>query len=319
MHKVLALSVGAGSARSLGTTRLELEAMRHPIALYLAQLSPGSRPTQILALRHVARFWGVSAWDLPWHGLTRANVQVIRAWLRDEFAPATANRMLTACKMVIRACVDLELLGAAEAESIVRVGGIKGRRVGAGRALERAELEELATSCRTDPKTARGARDAALFALLYGCGLRRAELSTLELEHVHPSLANLRVIGKGNVERLIPLPAGTRAKLGAWLELRGHAPGPLLCHVTSGDRVKLLRYSVAGIYRCLRRIGAAAGVASFSPHDLRRTYAGDLLDRGVDLRTVQSLLGHVDIATTVRYDRRGERVRSAAAELLDVP
>lgn len=70
------------------------------------------------------------------------------------------------------------------------------------------------------------------------------------------------------------------------------------------------------VRQLLRRRAFAAGVPAMSPHDLRRTYAGDLLDAGADLPAVQQLLGHASPATTSRYERRGDRARRAAAERL---
>ncbi len=115
----------------------------------------------------------------------------------------------------------------------------------------------------------------------------------------------------------MPLSPTVGPFLEAWLELRGDGPGPFFCPI---DRVGTLRLPQAmtgeAIRQLLGRRRAAAGLAALSPHDLRRTYAGDLLDAGADLPAVQQLLGHASPATTSRYDRRGDRARRAAAERL---
>jgi site-specific recombinase XerD len=97
---------------------------------------------------------------------------------------------------------------------------------------------------------------------------------------------------------------GARDALHAWLRVRGREPGSLLLPVDRHRRVLPRRLTEQTVYDRLGHLAERAGVARFSPHDCRRSLAGDLLDAGVDLATVQALLGHASPATTARYDRR---------------
>ena len=85
------------------------------------------------------------------------------------------------------------------------------------------------------------------------------------------------------------------------------------------DRITIERITDQAVMVILRRRAVAAGVAEFSPHDLRRTFVGDLLDAGVDISIVQRLAGHASIATTGHYDRRGEEEKRKAAFRLHIP
>jgi integrase len=181
------------------------------------------------------------------------------------------------------------------------------------------EARALLDACADDPSPS-GARDAALFALLYGVGLRRAEAVALELADYDAETGRLTVrAGKGRKARVVYATNGGRAAVEDWLVVRGPEPGALLCPVNKGGRMTIRHMTAQAAYSALRRRAHTAGVASFTPHDLRRTFAGDLLDDGADLATVQNLMGHANPATTARYDRRGERAKKKAAELRRVP
>jgi integrase len=156
--------------------------------------------------------------------------------------------------------------------------------------------------------------------VLVGGGLRRSEAGALLVEDYDPESATLRVRhGKGDKERIVYLTGGTGTAIEAWLKTRGRAPGPLFCHVYRTGRIVLERLTTSAIYQALRRRAARAGVRTFSPHDLRRTFISDLLDAGADLATVQRQAGHASPATTERYDRRGDHAKRKAAALVSIP
>lgn len=146
----------------------------------------------------------------------------------------------------------------------------------------------------------------------------------LDVKHYDAARRDLLVRGKGRKERRVPLQPAARAALDAWLELREHGlrgvtSGALFLPITTSGRVTLRRMTEQAVWNILEERRKMAGVAPFSPHDVRRTFIGDLLDAGADISSVQQLAGHANVQTTARYDRRGERVRREAAELLYVP
>jgi site-specific recombinase XerD len=197
---------------------------------------------------------------------------------------------------------------------------VKGETLPAGRDLGAGEIAALLSACEVDPSPA-GARDAALIAVMYATGIRRASVVRLDLADYNPSAATLRVRdAKGRKEYVAHVPQdGAARALADWLAARGDEPGPLFWPINKSGTVENHRMSDQAIYNMLVKRAAQAGVAHFSPHDLRRTMAGDLLDAGADIVTVQKMLAHASVQTTARYDRRPEQVKRRAANLIHVP
>lgn len=157
------------------------------------------------------------------------------------------------------------------------------------------------------PDEPRQIRDRAVVEILYGSGLRVAELSTLTIGAVDLDSAALTVWGKGDKPRRVPLSAPAVEALGAWL-----ASGrPAYANADSPpDAVFLNQRGRTLTPRDVRRILDRRSVAPTHPHALRHTFATHLLDGGADLRAVQELLGHADLTTTQIYTRVSrERLR----------
>lgn len=166
--------------------------------------------------------------------------------------------------------------------------------------LRRDEVERLLAAPRgSDPLTL---RDRALLELLYACGLRASEAAALDLGDIDPQEALVRVRGKGEKERLVPVGRVALSALDLWLS-RGR---PRLVGATN-ERALFVnarggRLTRQGVYTIVRRHARTAGLArKLSPHTLRHTFATHLLAGGCDLRTVQELLGHADVTTTQIY------------------
>jgi integrase/recombinase XerC len=153
---------------------------------------------------------------------------------------------------------------------------------------------------RAELPAMQAARDVALFTLLYGCGLRIAEALALDVRDapLPGAGAALRVRGKGDKQRLVPVLPAVRAAMAEWL--RHHpdpAPGaPLFLGARGG------RLDAAVAQRSLREYRRMAGLPEHAtPHALRHSFATHLLGGGADLRAIQELLGHASLSTTQRY------------------
>jgi len=293
---------------------------QNPALVYLAALgSESGRLTMRAALKTIAGMIGGDWLTMPWHLLRYQHTAAIRAQLAERYAPATVNKHLAALRGVMRAALRLGQMTADDYQAATDLRPVRGETLLRGRALSSGELRALFGACAAD-HTPAGARDAGLLAVLYAAGLRRAEAAALDLADYDPDSGALTVRhGKGGKQRLTYLGNGGKAALGAWLAIRGPWAGPLFWPVNKSGSVTPRSMTPQAIYKRLQVRAEEAGVASFSPHDLRRTFIGDLLDAGADLATAQQLAGHANVTTTARYDRRGEATKQRAAGLVHVP
>lgn len=290
-----------------------------PARAYLLSLnSPRSRQTMASFLGIVAGMLGAASADTcSWGSLRRHHVMAITELLRDTGrATATVNTYLSALKGVAKEAWMLKLMDVESFQHIRAVRNLRGSRLPRGRALPPDEIMKLFAACESDSGYL-GVRDAALLAVILGCGLRRSEAVGLDLSDVVTDERALRVLGKGNKERLAYIPAGTWQRLQTWIDqVRGEAAGPLFTRIRRFDFLTNDRLTDQAVYHILHVRQLQAGIAKCAPHDLRRTFATAMLDNGEDLITVKDAMGHASITTTQQYDRRGEeRLRKARDRL----
>ncbi len=188
----------------------------------------------------------------------------------------------------------------------------------AGRALPRVlRLDQvLALLNAPDQDTPTGQRDRALLELLYGSGARVAEAVRLDVSDVELGGATLRLHGKGDKDRIVPLGEHARAALRTWLErgrpqlLPGRNSGPIEPALFLGGRGGRLGSRQARTV--VEHHAVRAGLGHVTPHTLRHSYATHLLEGGADLRSVQELLGHAALSTTQTYTHlSNEHLRSS--------
>ncbi len=275
----------------------------NPAQLYHDTKSKGSRPAIRASLGRVAGWLlGLgrhALWEetcsVPWWELRARHVERIGALLREEkSAASTTNQCLSFVRAVLKVCWRNELMTTDVYMRTVDVKWAPEDETNAGRELAREEIDRLFEACYTWPEP-EAKRRAAYIAAMYAGGLRRAEVAGGVLA-VDPAGGTIEVRTKrGGVKRKM-IPESWRKYLPSqW-------PDPVatttVSNVVSAIRIR-------------------AGVAPFGPHDLRRSFGTHLLAAGVDLATVQRLMGHRNPKTTTRYDKRGDAALRVSLEALD--
>jgi integrase/recombinase XerD len=167
--------------------------------------------------------------------------------------------------------------------------------------LSVAEIEAIIKAAEEGGPLAK--RDRAIVELLYGCGLRISELAGLTIGQIEFEAGFVKVLGKGNKQRLVPLGEFAReaveAHLASFEPTPGQAKSPFVFPNRQGKP-----FSRTGLWKIVKKLVLKAGIAKqVTPHTFRHSFATHLLEGGADLRTVQEMLGHADISTTEIYTR----------------
>jgi len=284
-----------------------------PVAEFLHHLRAEVAPRTVAAYGHdLHAFFSspeVAGLDPPAvdRAVVRAHVAGLVAARRQ---PRTVARRLAALRRFFRHQIAL---GACGSDPTL---GVRAPRV-ARRLPRTVDFDAVLRALDApDARTPRGRRDRTLLEVLYGTGMRLSELVELDRDDVQPEAETVRVRGKGNRERILPLTGTVRRVLDAYLAA-SLAPGPdragrvPLFTGTQGKRLsrRTVQRSVAAALRL------AAQATHTSPHVLRHSFATHLLDAGADLRAVQELLGHSRLSTTQIYTHVSiERARRAYAQ-----
>ena len=233
------------------------------------------------------------------------------------------NAYLCALKGVARHAWVIGQINDHELQLITSIKQIRFYRQPVGRALTLREGRKMLEASSGDGP--QQIRDLAILSLLLGCGLRRAEIPAVRMNQVFIDAGYIRLVGKGNKERTVYLNSEVKENLTNWINYRGLQDGFLFGRFTKGCKNCILdrpmsERSVGKIVEKYqnqneRQLGK---LKPATPHDLRRTFATRLLDKGVDVSLVKTLMGHSSVATTALYDRRGEESLREASKKIEL-
>jgi integrase/recombinase XerC len=231
--------------------------------------------------------------------LTHINREMVQDWLvaghSKGLAPATLARRLSSLKSLFVFALRQKLITENPAS------GIRAPKL--GKRLPKTLPQHQTQALLEETERKFDARELALLALLYGCGLRVSEVVGVNLSDLSMNfkskIGEVRVLGKGNKERIVPLPEVSVELIEQWLKERGNL-------LPKDESLFLNRFgkrlSVRSVQRMLKDRALETGAdASITPHKLRHSFATDMLSGGANLRTIQQFLGHASLATTEHY------------------
>ncbi len=283
------------------------ESARLPVDLadYLVHLrvERGRSPNTIASYERDLRRFAESVGNSQLRNVRAQHIEDHHRLLEETgLAPASVARAMTAIRGFYRWMASEEIL-VADPTADVEISKVP-RRLPKG--LAENEIDALLSTVDASDPVSR--RDRAIIEVLYGTGMRISECVHLSLDDVDLDAALLRVTGKGDKQRLVPVGRYADESLRSWFDATGRtALAPARWRSRNDERAVFLnqrgsRLSRQGMWGVLKKRGAEVGLSSrLSPHVLRHSCATHMLDHGADIRTVQELLGHVSVSTTQIY------------------
>lgn len=290
---------------------LSCNPITNPVDAYFLTISQSSLESYFFRIREFCRVTlGNADFDLcDWSEFRYTDLlKYIQYKQLQDVSYSSINTSIAIIKSVALHAWQLNLISIDEFTKIKYVKKLRGYKLPSGRVLNLDEIQIIKRHY-FERTSEIDIRDFAIFALGVGAGLRRKEITLLKIEDIKKN--NLLINGKGNKQRLVPLTMFVKLAIKRWLDIRRAKRGTLFVSSSSGKGI-----SIQVVHRSCRRIVKKTRGKEFTAHDLRRTFATILLDNGADIYAVQMLLGHSNPSTTRKYDRRGEKIKAAAVELL---
>ncbi|KKN80606.1 hypothetical protein LCGC14_0328250 [marine sediment metagenome] len=293
---------------------IDRDMMRKVYQRFVAPLSPSSRTTFRYALRQIAKGLGLDAINqdvetLPWYQVTADSFSDLILGMQGVLEPSTIRLYMHALRGICRACYISGLMPASQFMLIKEVKLPKGQnRIGRGRSVARTHSDALLKCCIEDERI-QGIRDAALIAVLFGTGMRRAEAASIDVEAMNLDEGEIRVRTKGNNLDIKYVQAWAIPLIHEWLQVRrseGLYGGAFFTSIQKNGKVTTKRITGRGILYLLERRSKMAGIPFIvRPHDARRTMGTQMIEEHGEL-VAQRVLKHANLSTTRIYDKRDD-------------
>jgi len=244
---------------------------------------------------------GIQHDNYDWAALSDESIRRLVANLtRTERSPQTINSYLSSLKGVAKLAAKNGVISKEMLSQILEIKSISGTHNKGGKAIAKLDIHKLIDRCLYEDSN-KSLRDSAIMAVFYGTGIRRSSLAALQVANYIPSRSVIVAKGKGNVISDKPLNPRIKDMLEHWLDLRGRDAGPMFTRILKGGKVTKNAISEQAIYNIITERCKQFGLEHHSPHDLRHSFATELLKNNVDIKTVQEMMDHKQISTTEKY------------------